>query len=753
MRYLLVLSFTLFSVYLSLGQGTAMPNVAERPEAKASRITDIPEIDGEVINDELWNGIQPIGDLIQTRPDAGEISSEKTEIRIAYTDETFYLSVVCYDSQPNQLVVQDMRRDASLDNTDAFLFIVDTYHDNQNGFVFGTNSQGIEYDAQVDNEGQGNFNANRQQGGVIGGFNLNWDASWEVKTQVGDYGWSAEFAIPLRTLRFNSGENMTWGFNCQRIIRKRNEIAYWAELPIQFDLKRLSLAGDLSGLDLKSPGNLKVIPYALTSVSSDASVDPAETEYQGFAGVDVKYSVTPSVTLDLTYNTDFAQVEVDDQQVNLDRFNLFFPEKRPFFLENAGLFTIGSPGEVDLFFSRKIGIAQGGVRVPIIGGGRVSGRINKTNIGFLSMWTDESKDNLFNLLGESGDSGLGGSRNNYTVARINHQYGPRSTIGAAFVSKEVLGGSDDFNRVFALDTKVGIGKKAQIAGYMAKSQTPGIDEGDHSFKIQADYEWNGLRLSSGYTEVGEGFNPEVGFLLRPSFRKVEFLIFKQVRSQAWTRMLELRPHISYRGYWNIDGTQQTGFLHVDNHWEWKNNFEVHTGINFTREGVFQDFKIWEDAEDAAIFVDVPAATYTHQEAQIIFMTNASKPFYISTRHVIGGSFGGQRQVNSGTAGMRIGDKFNAVITFSNNNYQLESGDFTTNIWGGRVTYSFTPRIFIQSLIQYNGLQDFWLSNIRFSILQQANSGLFVVLNDVRGKTIADNRSLAIKYSRVLDVLK
>jgi len=237
-----------------------------------------------------------------------------------------------------------------------FLFILDTYKDSQNGFVFGTNSVGIEYDAQVDNEGQGNFNNNRQQGGVIGGFNLNWDASWEVKTKVGEFGWSAEFAIPFRTLRFKSGENTTWGINFRRNIRKTNEIAFWSQMPLGLDMKRLSLAGTLTGLDIKNPGNLKVIPYALGRVDRDFTDPDGETEVNGDIGVDVKYSVTPSITLDLTYNTDFAQVEVDDQQVNLDRFNLFFPEKRPFFLENAGLFTVGSPGEVDLFFSRRIGI-------------------------------------------------------------------------------------------------------------------------------------------------------------------------------------------------------------------------------------------------------------------------------------------------------------------------------------------------------------------------------------------------------------
>ena len=188
--------------------------------------------------------------------------------------------MVCYDTEPDKLVVSDARRDATLDNTDSFLFILDTYHDGQNGFMFGTNPIGVEYDGQVDNEGQGTQSVNRQQPGVIGGFNLNWDASWIVKSMVGPFGWSAEFAIPLRTLRFASDENQTWGVNFQRNIRKTNEIAYWAPIPIQFDLKRLSMEGTLTGLSLKAPRNLKLIPYALGRLSRDFAEDQSETKFE-----------------------------------------------------------------------------------------------------------------------------------------------------------------------------------------------------------------------------------------------------------------------------------------------------------------------------------------------------------------------------------------------------------------------------------------------------------------------------------------
>jgi len=731
--------------------------LSDRPVTNANELEIAPTIDGDVLNDPIWQSVEPITEMFQVRPDNGQPASEKTEIRIANTPSTLYVSAVCYDSQPDKLVVSDSRRDASLEGTDSFLFILDTYNDGQNGFLFGSNSIGVEYDGQVDNEGQSNQSGGRQQGGRIGGFNLNWDASWKVKAEVGEYGWSVEFEIPLRSLRFNSGENESWGINFQRIIRKRNEIAYWAPLPIQFDIKRLSLAGDIEGLNLKNPGNLKVIPYALGRVSKDFEVTDPETNIEGEVGLDVKYSITPSLTLDLTYNTDFAQVEVDNEQVNLDRFNLFFPEKRPFFLENAGQFSIGSPGEVDLFFSRRIGIGDHGQIVPIIGGARMSGKLSDTYVGLLSMFTEDVTTQDVAI-----------EKNNFTVARVNHQLAQRSWIGAAFMSRQSMGGlqsdvlptnSSDYNRTYAVDGKWGIGKKAQLSGFLAQTKTPGINGNDYSFRFQSQYTWNGWRLNAAYTEVAQNFNPEMGFLRRSAFRKPELLIFYQARLKEDNKfnLLEVRPHVSYRSYWNFDGVQETSYLHIDNHWVWRGGFEIHTGINFRTEGVV-------DAFDISDGINVFADTYNHAEAHIAFMTNPSKTIYFNTRHTMGGSFGGDRYIHSVTMGLRFGDKFNSENKVQQNNYNLPNGNFTATVFGSRISYSFTPRIFTQSLIQYNSVADIWSANIRFGWLQQANTGLFIVFNETWGKRVGtpidpmtgfttNNRSLTIKYTRMFDVIK
>lgn len=732
-KYLFLI--VVFHFFLVKAQNT---NPNKNLNFNISFLVEEPIIDGEVLNEALWEQVYTIRDLKQIKPDYGAPASEKTAIKIAYTAKTLYVAVVCFDTSPEKIVVSDSRRDADLNDDDSFLFIIDTYNDQQNGFLFGTNADGMEYDAQIDNEGEGNFSANRQQGGVVGGTNINWDASWEVKTKKGDFGWSAEFAIPLRSIRFNGGDNKTWGINFQRNISKRSETAYWANLPLGFDIKRLSLAGKMHGLNLKSPKNLKIIPYSLVQ-SIQNNHPPKNTTGNTAVGGDIKYSLTPGLTLDMTYNTDFAQVEVDEQQVNLDRFNLFFPEKRPFFLENAGQFSVGSPGEVDLFFSRRIGIGSGGSLVPIIGGSRVSGKIGQTNIGLLSMFTDEIPD-------ETGAIEL--LKNNYSVARINHDFAAqRSSLGGIMVSRSGLNDPLDYNRVVAVDGKLGIGKKAQLSGYLSQSSTPGIETDAHAFNFLAVYNWNGWNLRAGYTEVGEGFNPEVGFLLRSAFKKPEFLIFKQWRPKNTGKLLEVRPHISYRGYWNFQNTQETGFLHVDNHWVWESGFEIHTGINFTRETVLSAFPISN--------VTVPTGAYNHQEFQFVLMSNANRKFYYQTRTLIGGYFGGNRISSTNRATFRLGDKFNTEGVFNYNRLQLPEGDANVLISGLRLAYSFTPRMFLQSLIQYNNVSNITSVNARFGWLRNANTGLFVVLNIIKDTDYFDalnNQSITIKYSHQFDLL-
>ena len=710
------------------------------PTATAVPTEVPPAVDGDVIGDPAWAAAPVLVDFWQTAPAEGAPASEKTEVRILYTRDTLYFGVVCRDDDPSGIVVNGSRRDDPLDETDAFRIALDTYRDRQNGFVFGTNPAGLEFDGQFTNEGQGGGSSGGPgaAGGSLTGFNKNWDGAWTVRTRTGDFGWSAEFAIPFRTLRYRAGDG-GWGLNLQRNVRRRNESAYWAPLPRQYDLFRVSRAGTLEGLKPPPPRNLKLLPYALGEATHDAAAGTG-SDASADAGGDLKWSVTPSLALDATVNTDFAQVEVDEQQVNLDRFSLFYPEKRPFFLENAGLFTAGSPGEVDLFFSRRIGIGPDGQVVPIAGGARLSGKMGGFNVGLLDMQT------------RTGDTGVAAS--NYAVLRLSRELPNRSRAGAILVNREGTGGlspGGDHNRTYGVDGKWGVGRYGAVEGYAAKTDTPGLEGRDLAYNLGASLSSPAWELNAEYTEVQGNFNPEVGFLARTDFRKPEGVVLYRHRPKNFLGLLEVRPHVSYRGYWKPGGFQESGFLHVDNHLEWKSGYEVHTGVDFTREGVLTPFEIYPG-------IVVPPGTYDHAETMLVLITNQGAKASFEARVTLGGFFGGSRASSVTTLRARMGEAFASSVDYSRNDVSLPQGRFVTNLVRMRVSYSFTPRIYLQALLQYNDVIDNWSTNLRFGWLHAANTGLFVVYNENRD-TVRDplglgvrDRSFTVKYSHTFDLL-
>ena len=715
-----------------------------RPTGQAVKVDAPPTVDGDVLGDAAWKTAPVLDGFRQYQPNEGQPVSEKTEVRMVFTKDTLYVGVVCYDSNPEGIIVADARRDSSLSNTDSFQMIFDTYRDVQNGFVFGTNPTGLEYDGQVTNEGQGGgglSGAQMQQSGSGGGFNLNWDGAWTVRAKVSDIGWTAEFAIPFKTLRYPSGDPQEWGVNFQRNIRRKNEEAYWAPIPRQFNLYRVSIAGRVAGIEPPIFRNFKLMPFALGNVTQ-SGVTPVDPSLTGSGGADAKYNLTPSLTLDATVRTDFAQVEVDDQQVNLDRFTLFFPEKRPFFLENAGFFSVGNSGEVDLFFSRRIGLGSSGETIPIIGGGRVSGKVGLWNVGLLNMQTESAE-------------GLAPS-NNFGVLRVSRELPNRSAIGGIVTNRQGMGDlarPNDYGRTYALDGKFGIGRNSLINGFVARTETPGVTGRQHAFNVRARMLYPKWDIDAGYQEVGEKFNPEVGFLTRGGYRKPDLRLMTRFRPKNRFKLQELRPHATFRGFWGFDNFQETGYVHLDNHWQFKNSSEVHTGMNLTREGVRTPFQIYP-----GIFV--PAGTYDNTEAQLVFMTNQGAPIALNIQSFIGGFFSGDRVTLNNTLRLRPSDTFITELIYQRNDVKLPQGDFVTNLVRARVSYSFTPRVFVQSLVQYNDRADIWSMNLRFGWLQAANTGLFIVYNDSRGlydlfpnRPERTDRSLTIKFSRMFDLLQ
>ena len=712
------------------------------PSTTAHALERAPVVDGFVAGDTAWEGVTPATDFSQVRPDEGQPATQRTEVRVGYTDEALYIGLIAYESDPSWIIVTDSRRDAPLDDTDSFRVIIDGMLDRQNGFVFGTNPAGLQFDAQVTNEGSGGFR------GPGSGSNINWDTTWEVEAQIHDYGWSAEMEIPFSSLRYGNGAEQTWGINFQRNIRHNNEIAYWAPLERQFDLNRVSEAGLIEGIRVPSQRALQFTPYVLGSAERGGSIASGTVDQQE-SGFDFKYTITPSLVLDGTYNTDFAQVEADELQVNLDRFSLFFPEKRPFFLENAGQFSVGNPREVELFFSRRIGVGAGGTQLPIDGGARLTGKIfDNTNIGLLQMRTDSVDGRI--------------SQNDFSVVRLNQELGNRSTIGMMYIERDGDGTGlnstsenpgEDYNRTMSVDGRWGIGDTTLITGWAARTETPGLQNRDAAGGIQASYQDEDWNLDAGYSEVRENFNPEVGFLARRAFRRWTAGWRYRYRPEDWWGLHELRPHMNYRGYWGFDGFQETGFLHVDNHWEFQNGSEVHTGVNFTLEGVREPFEIVDG-------VSVPAGTYEHSEAQLVYWTNQAAPLSINIRSFIGGFFGGDRVSTDSTLRYQLDERFSTEVSWNRSDISLPvpNGDFTVDLARVRVSYSFTPQISLQTLIQYNNRDDVVAANVRFAWLQSANAGLYLVYNEVdefSGLNMPhyeqeNARQFILKYSRIFD---
>ena len=722
-RYLLVLLIGMYG----FGQS---PGVLASPSAQAVRLETVPTLDGRVLSDAAWDRPSLSG-FWQQRPVEGTRSTQETEVYIGYTETTLYVGIVAYDSDPSGIIVADSRRDASLENGDNVSFIIDSFMDQQNGLVFGTNPAGIEYDAQVSRQASGSMMGS-------GGFNLNWDTNWRVATHIGDYGWSAEFEIPFRSLRFGNQDVQTWGFNFQRTIRRNNEIAYWAPISRQYSLSRLADAGRVAGIEAPAMRNFKITPYLLGRERTGNRISSLSDQDGGF---DIKYSVTPSLTLDATYNTDFAQVEVDEFQINLDRFSLFLPEQRPFFLENSAQFTVGDPGEMELFFSRRIGIAGDGSAIPIKGGLRLSGKVgDATNVGLLHMQADEV-------------AGVA-PQTDFSVARVSQEFDNRSSLGFLVVNKEengsLDGGPNHYNRTYAVDGQLGLGDDALLSGFVAKTDTPGLSGDDMAVRLAAASDTEAWSFAGSVTHVGENFNPEVGFLRRKDYTRVGIFGLNRWRDASWDNLLEMRPHIAYRGWWGGDGLYETGFWHVDNHWEWKSGFEIHTGVNFLHEGVRESFEF-------APGYEVAAGDYDDEELQLVLITDDSQPLSMRVTAKIGGYFGGDRVQVTPAINYRVGEVFNARLGWTLNELKRPGNPekLRINVGSLRMTYSFSPQISLQALFQYNDATDVVGANLRFAWLTSADAGFYLVYNEMRDEDVGmfteKRREWILKFSHTFDL--
>ncbi|MEO8449401.1 MAG: DUF5916 domain-containing protein [Gemmatimonadota bacterium] len=705
----------------------------KRPTVAGTKITMAPVIDGK-LDEAVWSQAKPLTGFIQREPHTGDAISERTEVRFLTDGDALYIGAWLYDRDATAIVPGEKTRDADLANSDYFAIILDTYLDRQNGFVFATTPSGVEYDGQVVKEGEGGGvqgSQTRAQAGALGGFNLNWDGTWRVATSIDSLGWYAEFRIPFSTLRYGGAKVQSWGLNAARSIRRRNEEAFWAPIPSQYNLYRLSQAGTLEGLEVPTRRTATLTPYVLGSIKRDFVLGHG-VEYPREVGADAKIGVSPSLTLDLTYNTDFAQVEVDEVRTNLTRFPLFFPEKRPFFLENAGVFSAGTPQAVDLFFTRRIGIDTLGQPVPILGGGRLTGRVAGASVGLLEIVTDRS----------------GGQRpTSYSVGRVSKELKGRSRFGAIVVQRIATDDGADHNRTYGVDGRVGFGDDWTLDWWGAKTETPRLTGDDLGYSVrlaQSNRTWNS---SARVVSVGRDFNPEVGFLNRfGGYRFYEGQVVRYIRdpSKKWLRYY--LPHLTYRGYFDPRGTYSSAFYHIDPEMEFTNGGRFGPELNIYHERLTQPFVIAKGDT-------LPVGSYNYVQMGLDLATNPSAPLSLVVRGDYGPFYNGSLFGTTLTMTARKGASVTTSLVVDYQDVHLKQGDFTRVLLGWRLGYFFTPRIFVQSLTQYSNQARTWSANVRFGWLNTAGTGLYVVLNGgqeaegvfrwIRPQT----RSFVVKYTR------
>ncbi len=718
----------LFSGFMLAALAVQPAPAPPRPVAQAVRVVKGPVIDGR-LDDSVWLAARPIGGFVQHEPFDGREATEQTEVRILFDRGALYIGARLFDRDPGGIIRGETRRDLALKEQDTFMILLDTFRDRQNGFLFATTPAGVEHDGQINKEGEGGFGGPVGNAPTVTGANenVNWDGTWEVRTTIDGQGWSAEFRIPFETLRYGSGKPQVWGLNLARFIRRKNEEDFWSPVPRQHTLFRVSMAGTLEGLEPPSTRTLLLTPSVVGSLQKDYRANTA-TDGALELGADAKIGLTPSLTLDLTYNTDFAQVEADDQQVNLTRFNLFFPEKRPFFLENAGVFAFGTPQSADIFFSRRIGLDRNNQQVPIDGGGRLSGKIGRLSLGLLDV--------------QAG--------NNYSVGRVLYDLPHRSRIGAIAVGRINTDSTGDHNLTVGVDGKLGIGEAISLDGYVAHSETPGATGRSNVVNLSGTYTTRTWELGGAFRRVDEGFRPDVGYLERPAFQFASLRVLRHLRTPnlAWFR--EARPHVTLRQYDDLDGKPQSRLLHIDTHFVFANGafFEL-PGVNFTREALRAPFEI-------APGVIIPIGTYDHFEWAPIFNSNLSSPYSISGGVTLGGFYSGHRKGATLTLNARPTDRINSSLRWSYDDVDLAEGSFHRTLVGFRFGYAFSPRVFVQGLTQYSNQSESLSANVRFGWLGPAGTGLFVVFNE--GRATGDepglvNRVVIVKFTKQLDLAR
>jgi len=724
---ILVLSLAVIAVILAATPISAQ-TARDLYSIGAVRTAEPPVIDG-VLNDDVWQSAPLISEFTQQEPQEGQPATERTEVRMLYDQNNLYFAVHALDSQPAAVIATEMRRDADrILEEDNFQIILDTFMDSRSAYMFAVSPIGAKLDQQVFEEGEGG----RQ--GTSSNTNRDWDGVWQVEAQRTSDGWVAEIAIPMVTLRFPSQRTQSWGINFMRSIGRKNEFAYWAPIPPGFGLQRVSLAGTLRDLEALSRGrDLRVKPFVIGGGRTTLKDTGTDRSMQRDVGLDLKYGLTPGLNLDVTLNTDFAQAEVDDERVNLTRFALFFPEKRDFFIENAGQFLIGTTLSTDrsaeLFFSRRIGLGESGGHVPILGGARVTGKEGRNNIGLLTVQTDEA---------------FGNSGENFFVGRFSRDIFERSKIGAMVINKQAVNGGH-YNRLVAADWSFAPHPFVSLTGFLANTFSPDVTDDQMGGHFRAGYLSTSTNTYVEYTDLQDNFNPEVGYVPRVGIRTTKIHYERNPRPNRWgIRVLEPMYVFTYT-------TDQTGRL-VTRRNHLMVGSRLSNGGNFTivRNGWFERL---DEPFSVTRGVVIAPGSYHFTEWNIRFRSNPSARLYTTIAYNPQEFFDGTRSDLEGSLGLRVNSQLAATAGLIRNDVDLPAGSFIANVGSFRLDYALSPTMNLRGLTQYNSLSEQWSTAARFHYIYRPGSDLFIVYDEIRRDTPAlteiRDRQLIIKVTYLL----
>jgi hypothetical protein len=744
------------AVTLAIGLWLPLPAAAQPPAPDSTSILVSPRdaqgrltlravrsaapfrIDGQ-LDEEIYGAVEPVSDFIQMEPAGGQPASETTEVWIAFDDRNVYVSMRVWESRPELRVANEMRRDSNnIRMGDCIGFSLDTFHDGRNALQFEVSPIGARTDGQSTNERQ---------------YNSDWNPVWDLAVGRFAGGWTVEAAVPFKSMRYQSGTSQVWGFNARRNVKWKNEIAYMSRVPPAMGIGRGSFAASLFptlvGIDAPPHAkNIDVKPYAVGDLTTDRTASPPiVNDAGGDIGLDVKLGLTESLAADFTYNTDFAQVEADEQQVNLTRFSLFFPEKREFFLENQGIFTFGTSatgmtnqpsGDTPLlFYSRRIGLNQVGsqaIETPILAGGRVTGRVGRFSIGAVDIGTREAPK-------------AQAPATHFSVLRLRRDVLRRSSVGVLATARSVAQNARGSNEAIGMDAAFAFFDNLAFNTYWATTRTTGVRDDDTSYRAQMEYAGDRYGLTLDRLVVGKGFDPQVGYVRRTDIRET----YAQARFSPRPRRIRSVRKLSGIGtFTHVDdgaGVPQTELVDGEFAIEFQNSDRFSLGILENFERLIQPFPITPA-------VRIPVGSYDFTIGRIGYNFGQQRP--VSGNVLLErGTFYNGRRTSLSASRTRVNPtaRFSLEPTMSINWIDLPNGTFTTNVIGSRVTYTMTPLMFVSALVQVNTSTHRASTNARLRWEYRPGSELFVVYNEerdtlVRSFPYLQNRAFIVKVNRL-----